>query len=103
MSASARDNGIRLLVRVQPGSSKNAVEGWQYDSGGRPMLKLRVAAAPVDGAANTSLVALLAKAFGVRKSAVTILRGATSRIKQVYIEGDRANLGTRLKTMGGPA
>ena len=67
------------------------------------MLKLRLAAAPVDGAANTSLVTLLAKEFGVRKNAVTILRGAASRVKQVYIEGDGTKLGARLKTVGGPA
>jgi len=67
------------------------------------MLKLRVAAVPAGGAANASLVTLLAREFGVRKSAVTILRGAASRIKHVHIEGDEAKLAARLKTIGGPA
>ncbi len=49
-------------------------------------LRVAVSAAPVDGEANDAVVAALADAFGVRKSAVTILRGQTGRRKTVRIE-----------------
>jgi uncharacterized protein (TIGR00251 family) len=46
-----------------------------------------LAAPPVDGAANDELIHLLAKTFKVSRSAVTILSGHSSRLKQVSIEG----------------
>jgi uncharacterized protein YggU (UPF0235/DUF167 family) len=44
-------------------------------------------APPVDGAANAALVAFLADALGVPQRAVTVVRGATGRNKQVRVEG----------------
>ena len=57
------------------------------DSAGRAMLKARVAAAPVDAAANDALIALLAGALGRPKRAVRLVAGASARIKQIDIEG----------------
>ena len=51
------------------------------------MLRVSVAAAPVDGKANTALCKLLAKRAGVPRTRVTILRGERSRDKLVRIEG----------------
>ena len=51
------------------------------------MLKVRVRARPVEGAANEALIKLLSKALGVPKSAVTIQRGGQSRTKMVTAEG----------------
>lgn len=71
------------------------------DEAGRPVLKLRVAAAAADGAANAAVIALLAKALGKPRSALTILRGETARVKQIEIEGlDEAEAWRRL---GDPA
>ena len=61
------------------------------------MLKVRVRAAPSEGAANAALGRLLAKALGVPPSRVEIVRGATSRIKQVKIVGDSAMLAAALE------
>ena len=88
---------MRLTVRVSPRGGRDAVEGWARDEAGRPVLKLRVAAAAADGAANASVIVLLAKALGRPKSALSILRGAAARVKQIEIDGlDEAEAYRRL-------
>lgn len=57
------------------------------DADGRPILKVRVRARPVEGEANAALLKLIAKTLGVSKSAVTLERGGQSRTKQLSIEG----------------
>lgn len=84
---SERDQPLRLAVRLSPRGGRDAVDGWALDEAGRPFLKVRVAAPPVEGAANTALEALLAKALGLPRSAVAVARGQTARIKQVEIAG----------------
>ncbi len=54
------------------------------------MLKVRVSAAPSDGAANAAVVALIAKALNVPRSAVRIAAGETSRLKRLEVEGATA-------------
>lgn len=78
---------MRLAVRVTPRGGRDAVEGWTTDAAGRPVLKLRVAAAAAAGAANAAVIKLVAKALGRPKSAVRILRGETARVKQLEVEG----------------
>ncbi|MDP3177953.1 MAG: DUF167 family protein, partial [Spirochaetaceae bacterium] len=77
----------RLTVRVTPRAGRDTVEGWVLDAEGRPLLKLRVAAAPADGAANSSVVALVAKALKTPRSSVRIAAGDTARIKRLEIAG----------------
>jgi len=92
---------LRLAVRVTPRGGRDAVEGWTRDEAGRPVLKLRVAAAAADGAANASVIALLAKTLKAPKSAVRILRGETARVKQIEIDGlDEADIQARLGGAG---
>lgn len=69
-----------LECHVQPGARS---EGFAGLHGGR--LKIRVATPPVDGKANERLIAYLAAAFGVPKSQVSLLQGASSRHKRVGI------------------
>ena len=78
---------MRLAVRLTPRGGRDAVEGWATGADGRPHLKARVAAPPVEGEANAALTALLAKTLGVSKSAVRIAAGQTGRLKQVELEG----------------
>lgn len=75
-----------LAVRLTPGASADRIDGWDEDAGGRPVLKVRVRARPVEGEANEALIKLLAKALGVPKSAVVIQRGGQSRTKMVAVE-----------------
>lgn len=74
--------GVRFPVRVQPGSAKNQVF---LGEGG--ILRVKIAAPPVDGRANDALRELLAEFFGVRPRAVRIVSGLASRQKEIEIAG----------------
>jgi uncharacterized protein (TIGR00251 family) len=71
-----------LDVRVQPRAGRDELAGVRD---GR--LLVRVSAPPVDGKANAAVCAAIAKAAGVPKGSVVVLRGASSRDKVVRIEG----------------
>lgn len=73
----------RVEIRVVPRASRDELAG--FDDAGR--LRVRLTAPPVEGAANRALIKLLAKSLGVSKSAVTIVKGETSRNKLVEIDG----------------
>ena len=92
---------LRLRVRLTPRGGRDRIDGWAADADGSPVLKVRVAAPPVDRAANAALVALLARALDVPKSAVTIAAGETSRVKTIEIDGDEAVLRDRLDSHAG--
>lgn len=74
-------------MRVTPRGGRDAVDGWTADADGRPLLKLRVSAAPSDGAANAAVIELVAKALRIPRSAVRIAAGETARIKRLEIAG----------------
>ena len=76
----------KLPVRLTPGASADRIDGWDVDAEGRPVLKVRVRARPIEGEANEALVKLIAKALGVPKSTVAIQRGGQSRTKILLIE-----------------
>ena len=87
-------------MRVTPRGGRDAVEGWTRDDAGRPVLKVRVAAAAADGAANAAFIALLAKALKRPKSTLTIAGGQTARLKRIEVDGlDEAELE---KALGAP-
>ena len=87
---------LRLRVRLTPRARRDRIDGFAADAEGGRVLKVRVSAPPVEGAANAALIRLLAKALGVPKSAVTIAAGENSRIKTLEIAGDPADLAARL-------
>jgi hypothetical protein len=80
---SINDGRVVFKVHVVPGSPRSEVVGTYNDS-----LRVRVAARPVEGAANEELILTLAKTFRVSKSSVRIVGGARGRSKQVSIEGE---------------
>jgi uncharacterized protein YggU (UPF0235/DUF167 family) len=73
----------RLLVRLTPRGGRDALEGWSSDG----VLRVRVSAAPSDGAANAALLRLLATTLAVAPSRVRLARGERSRMKQIEVEG----------------
>ena len=75
----------RIPVKLTPKSSKDAVEGWDVDPDGRPVLKVRVRAQPVEGEANDALIRLLAKVLGVPRRNVNLARGGQSRLKMIEV------------------
>ena len=70
------------MVKVAPGSKRNAIGGWMGDT-----LKLKVQAPPEKGRANAAVIELLAAELDCSKSAVQVVSGATSRSKTVVVEG----------------
>ena len=80
-------DAARLPVRLTPGASADRIDGWDVDADGRPVLKVRVRARPVEGEANAALLKLLAKSLGLPKSAVVLDRGGQSRTKMISVDG----------------
>ena len=71
-----------LSVRVIPRSPRSKIDGRRGDA-----LLVRLAAPPVDGAANEALIDLLSREFQVPKRQIAILSGTTSRDKRVELGG----------------
>lgn len=79
------EDGAELRVRAQPNASKDSVEGLGEEASGQRYLKVRVRAVPEKGKANAAIEAVLAKSLGLPKSAVSVEKGETQRIKTVRI------------------
>lgn len=73
-------------MRLTPRGGADRADGWAVDAAGRPFLKVRVRAPPVDGEANAALEAFIARALKVPRSTVSVVAGQTARLKQVEIE-----------------
>jgi uncharacterized protein (TIGR00251 family) len=91
--------GISVALRVTPRGGRDDIDGVETLAGGRTVIKVRVRAIAEDGAANRAVTELLAKALGVPKARVRILSGATSRLKQIAVDGDPAKLGETLRAL----
>lgn len=76
------DGAITFKVRVVPRASRSGVAG-VHDGA----LRVRVAAPPVEGAANEELLRTLSRALNVPSRALSIRSGHASKIKQVRVEG----------------
>lgn len=82
----ARGDGLHLAVRVQPRARRTELAGRMGDE-----LKVRVAAPPVDSAANDALLAFIAETLGLPRRSVTLVRGATSRSKLLRLDAVAAS------------
>jgi uncharacterized protein (TIGR00251 family) len=96
LSFTERDGSLIFTVRVVPRASKSAVVG-EHDGA----LRVRVAAPPVEGAANEELVRTLARSLGVPVRFVEITSGHTAKLKQVRVQGaDRERLKSLAEKQG---
>ena len=77
---------MKLALKVTPGARKNEILGWEddYPQVGR-VLKVKIAAPPVEGKANKEIIAFLSRILKVTKSAVEVVHGTSGRIKLVEI------------------
>ena len=82
----------QLKVYIQPSARESAIVGMHGDR-----LKIKIKAPPVDGEANEELRRLMGELFGIAKSKVRILRGETSRNKDLEIEISPDVAGEKLK------
>ncbi len=97
--ARAEAGGILLDIRLTPRGGRDAIEGAKSLSDGHRVLCARVRAVPEKGAANSALVALVATAFGIPKSSVTLASGPTARVKTLRLAGDPGALLARAATL----
>ena len=74
--------GVMLVVRVIPRAGRSGLAGTRDEA-----VLVRLAAAPVDGAANAELIEVLAEVFGVARRQVTLIAGERARQKRVRIDG----------------
>ena len=91
--------GLSIALRVTPRGGRDGIDGIEMLADGRPVVKVRVRAVADGGEANSTVMAVLAKALGVRKIDVRILAGVTSRLKQVAVDGDPVQLGNALREL----
>jgi hypothetical protein len=86
---------VRFAVHVQPRATRSEIVGLHGDA-----IKIRLAAPPVDDAANEALVEILAEALGVSRRAVRIVSGARARSKMVEVVGVSMEQVSQLATRG---
>lgn len=91
-------DGIRLAVRVTPRASKD-----MFLAGTSEHFSARLAAPPVEGAANAALIELVAKSFGVARRDVTLIGGETARLKRLSVMGDASALAATAAKLYGAA
>ena len=77
---------VRFAVRLTPRAAADRVDG-VLDG----VLRARVTAPAVEGAANNALIKLIAEELGVLRSDVRIVAGATSRQKLIVVDGGDAD------------
>jgi len=90
-------DGLMLAVRLTPKGGRDAVEKVEHLADGRSVLKVRVRAAASEGEANAALVKLIAKTLGVAARDVSLVAGATARLKRVKVGGAGATLAAALE------
>ncbi len=93
------DDGLEVAVKVIPKAGRDAIVGTRMDAAGGRRLVVRVSAAPEKGKANAAVIALLAKALGVPKSAIAVVAGETAREKRLRIAAEDEDVIARLSAL----
>jgi len=76
---------VKLIVRAVPNASRSEICGWEEDPRAGRVLRVKIAAPPVEGKANAALREFLAKSLGLPKSKVELEKGDTSRFKTFIV------------------
>ena len=79
---------MKLHVRAAPNARRSEVIGWENDARAGRILRVRVAAPPVEGKANAELRNFLAKTLDLPKSKVVLDKGSSARVKSFEIPDD---------------
>lgn len=93
-------DGLVVTVRLTPKAGRDSIDGIMRLSDGRTVLGARVAAIPSEGEANSALTRLIARTVRVAPRDVTVVGGATSRIKRILIKGDVRAMAAALEQLG---
>jgi uncharacterized protein (TIGR00251 family) len=84
----AAKDGVRAAVRVTPKAASNRIQGLVSDADGRVRIRVAVTDPPEDGRANEAVTRLLAKAWKVPRSTVSVAAGRTDRSKVLLVAAD---------------
>jgi uncharacterized protein (TIGR00251 family) len=82
----AAADGVTLAVRAQPGAKKTAIVGI-YGESAASQMKIAVQAPPIEGRANSALIAFLAKTLGLPKNRIELVSGELSQSKVFLLRG----------------
>lgn len=90
-------DGLRVALKVTPSAGHDRIGEVAAEADGCMWLKVAVTAPPEGGKANKAAIALLAKAWRVPRSAITVVAGATARRKTLHVAGDAEVLARDLR------
>lgn len=93
----AGPEGVAVSLRVTPRAARDRIDGLAATADDGAELKVGVTAAPEDGKANAAVLKLLAKAWKLPKSSLSVVRGQSERRKTVLVAGDSATLEPALR------
>ena len=93
----ATADSVVVIVRLTPRGGRDAIDGVAQLADGRSVLKVRVRAAASEGEANAALMKLIAKSLGVAMRDVSLVAGASARLKHLRISGAGAKLAATLE------
>jgi len=93
IKCSEKDGKVIFSVHVVPRASRSEIVGEHNGA-----LRVRIAAAPIDGAANLELIRVLARKLNLPRTAFEISSGHTSKLKRVSVAGEPADVLGRLLT-----
>lgn len=96
-----RPDGVELLVRLTPRSSRTAIEGTRTAADGSVRLAVRVTAVPEKGKANAALEKVLAESLATPTSSVSVIAGETHREKTVFVRGDPGAIAEAVALLAG--
>jgi len=91
--------GLLVAVKATPRANKTEATDIEADAHGRSVLRMRIKAPPVDGAANKVILRWFSDTLGISKSSVAIASGETARIKQVELTGDAQALCKKMEVV----
>ncbi len=89
-------NGVTVAVRVAPRAARQRIGEIAAEANGVRVIKVAVTAAPEGGKANDAVIRLLAKAWRVPKTSLSVVSGAADRRKTIFAAGDAEDLFRRL-------
>lgn len=79
---------MKIALKITPGAKRNEFLGWATDPVAGRIMRLKIAAPPLEGRANRETLAFAATLLGLRPSAVTLVHGASSRLKWIEVPND---------------